>query len=97
MSWCSHLVQSSAAITWMDKEPFVLNFPWASKIRLVFLPVAKRCELEESRGDWVLTLNQHLEVSMEIFLMVIKNWGVSFSGQGQREERPRIGRVCGPM
>lgn len=51
--------------------------PGALQIRLVALPVAKRCELENRHGDLVLFLNKPLEVNMEIFfLMVIKNWGL---------------------
>lgn len=51
----------------MIKESFVHILPWALQIRLVVLPVGKRCGLEESPGDLVPTLSKHLQVNMEIF------------------------------
>ena len=51
----------------LNKEAFVHTLPWALQIRLVVLPVGKRCGLEESPGDLVPTLSKHLQVNMEIF------------------------------
>lgn len=70
----------------MNKEPFVLNLPWALQIRLVVLPVAKRCELEESHGDLVLTLSKCLEVNMEIFLVVIKSWELHLMDEAREKK-----------
>lgn len=70
----------------MNKEPFVLNLPWALQTRLVVLPAAKRCELQESHEDLVPIPDQHLDIMWRYLLMIIKDWELHSVGMAREKK-----------